>query len=262
VTGTLLQPTPYPKINASLNRLLQEVRAVLGDHFVGLYLHGSLAAGGFVPGRSDVDFVVAVQEPPTDSEFDALAEMHARLAADGLSWRAEGWSTHVEGSYIPLDGLRRHDPANMTFPALRVDGSFGRDDHGGEWMIQRHILREHGLVLAGPPPAELVDPVSADDLRRGTRGVLLEWWAPMDPDYVREPEYQAYAVLTMCRVLYTLENGEVVPKDTAARWAISILDPLWEEMIGWAMNWPNREPSDNLQETLAFIRFTVAKVTG
>jgi hypothetical protein len=39
--------------------LLTEVKAVLGDYFISLYLHGLLAGGGFNPGRSDIDFFVA-----------------------------------------------------------------------------------------------------------------------------------------------------------------------------------------------------------
>ena len=36
--------------------------------------------------------------------------------------------------------------------------------------------------------------------------------------------YQAYAILSMCRVLYTLEFGTVVSKPAAARWAQGTLD--------------------------------------
>ena len=40
-------PTPYPEVNAILNVLLADVRAILGDQFVGFYLYGSLASGDF-----------------------------------------------------------------------------------------------------------------------------------------------------------------------------------------------------------------------
>jgi hypothetical protein len=34
----------------------------------------------------------------------------------------------------------------------------------GYWVIHRHMLREHGVVLAGPPPHTLIDPVQPDEL--------------------------------------------------------------------------------------------------
>jgi len=39
-------PTPFPDLIAALARFLSEVQTVLGERFVGLYLHGSLAFTG------------------------------------------------------------------------------------------------------------------------------------------------------------------------------------------------------------------------
>jgi hypothetical protein len=36
--------TPYPEVTAPLEELLESIRAVLGDHFVGMVLDGSLTA--------------------------------------------------------------------------------------------------------------------------------------------------------------------------------------------------------------------------
>jgi predicted nucleotidyltransferase len=51
-------PTPYPDVNEVLLTLLDNVRAILGDYFTGMYLYGSLASGDFDPRRSDIDFLV------------------------------------------------------------------------------------------------------------------------------------------------------------------------------------------------------------
>jgi hypothetical protein len=39
-----MHPTPHPDINALLQELLENVRAILGSHFVGMYLEGSVAS--------------------------------------------------------------------------------------------------------------------------------------------------------------------------------------------------------------------------
>jgi hypothetical protein len=47
--------TPYQGINDLLGDWKESVKNVLGEKVVGLYLSGSLAYGGFVPERSDID---------------------------------------------------------------------------------------------------------------------------------------------------------------------------------------------------------------
>lgn len=227
--------TPYPDVNAALRLLLAGVREVLGPRLVGLYLSGSLASGGFEPLRSDVDFVAVTDDALPDEMLPALKAMHARVTASGLPWAAK-----LEGVYIPQRALRRYDPAQAWHPALRVDGSFDVDGLGSDWIIQLYTLREQGIALAGPGPQTLIDPVLPDDLRQAALATLREWWAPMLGDHarLRSREYQAYAALTMCRALYTLQFGAVGSKALAARWAQETLGGRWEALIEMALAWP------------------------
>src|SRR2546423_4926058 len=101
--------------------------------------------------------------------------------------------------------------------------------HDSDWIVQRYTLRERGITLAGPAPQSLIDPVSPDDLRRAMLDILHGWWALMldDPAPLRRRGYQSYTVLSLCRLLYTLEYGAVVSKPVAARWAQETLDARW-----------------------------------
>lgn len=247
-------PTPYADVNAVLHALLSDVQSVLGDYFVGMYIHGSLASGDFAPQRSDIDFIVVTADELPDEMLPALEAMHARITASGLTW-----ATKLEGSYIPKRALRRYDPAHAMHPALRVDGSFDIDGHGSDWVIQRHAIREQGIVVAGPALHTLIDPVPPNDVRRAALATLEEWWAPQldDPFRLRSREYQAYAILTMCRALYTLQHGTVATKTVAARWAQEALGEPWTALIEPALRWPNGAQPDVLIETLDFIRYTL-----
>ncbi len=255
-------PTPYPAINALLHVLLSDVRTVLEDHFVAMYVHGSVASGDFAPQRSDVDFVVVTADRLPDEMLPALEAMHARISASGLKW-----ATRLEGSYVPQQALRRYDPTRAHHPALRVDGSFAVDHHGIDWVIQCHVIREQGVVLAGPAPRILIDPIRPDELRRAALATLQEWWSPMlrDPARLHSSEYRAYAVLTMCRALYTLQHGTVAPKPVAARWAQEELGERWRATIERALAWPHGAQSDDvdeideMDETLGLIRYTIER---
>jgi hypothetical protein len=218
---------------------------VLGDQLVGLYLHGSVALDAFDPRHSDVDFLAATERELGREEVERLAALHIRLGE------------RLDGSYLPLDVFRRFDPARVMHPHIESRG--GRlfvDHHGGETVIHRHVLRECGVVLHGPPPRELIDPVTAADLRWGVRDILQNWWRPMlerPSDEFWEAPYRHYAVVTMCRVRFTLETAAVVSKPDAAQWALAHVDARWGDLISRAA----ARDECGYDETVAFVRSTL-----
>jgi len=236
-----------------LSDLLAGVRALLRERFVGLYLYGSLATGDFSPETSDVDFVVVTAFEPSDDDVAALAALHARLAAAG------GLATKLEGSYIGRDALRRYDPANARHPHLSHEAPFGLAEHGADWVIQRFVLREHGVVVAGEPPRALIDPISPAQLRAAVVGVLLDFWAGhgCSDAFLRPRAYQVFAVQTMCRALHTLEHGGVASKPVASRWALGALPRRFREAIARALAFPDGEQPDGLEESRALIRYAL-----
>ncbi len=256
-----LGPTHYPEINTVLDAVLAGAQSILGNQFVGMYLCGSLAAGDFDT-SSDIDFVVVTADAIADDVFAALEAMHASITASDSHW-----ATELEGSYIPQAALRHYDPSNARHPNLER----GRNErlkwefHGGDWVIHLHILRERGIILAGPPPQTLIDPISPDDLRSAVIATLREWWAPMLGDTLRLQNrgYQSYAVLTMCRILYTLKFGAVASKRVAARWAQETLGERWSSLVDRA--WVGRDHPDgpavaeDVNKTVDFIRYVVSR---
>ncbi len=241
---------PDAGLEQALADLLAGARAALGSDLVGLYLYGSLASGDFNPARSDIDFAAATRDELLAGAVNRLEKLHARLA-DGSHWTRK-----LEGAYVPLGTLRRHDPSASPCPAVN-ERRFYLASLGSDWIIQRHILREQGVVLAGPPPRELIDAVSPDEIRSAVREFLREWWAPMlgNPHRLRSREYQAYAVLTLCRALYTLQSGEIISKPAAARWGMSALGEKWRGVIQAALDWPQKDQADRFGETLELLRY-------
>jgi hypothetical protein len=256
------RPTKYPEINKILDSLLQSSSQILGNQLVGMYLYGSLSSGDFDLETSDIDFLVVTTSTLPDKTIAELEAMHHRIWNSGLKLAGK-----LEGSYIPKREIKRHDPRNGPCPTVN-EGRFYLDRPGSDWIIQRHIVREQGVILAGPDPKTLIDPVSAADLRRAVKGVLYEWWFPMleDPTWLREhgSEYHAYAILTMCRALYTLENGAIVSKLAAAHWVQGKLGDEWSKVIDQAIiaQKPGAGHSDLYRYALQLIRITKELVTA
>lgn len=258
-TEHLSDPTPYPDVNALVLELLRQARDVLGPRFVGMYLEGSLAGGDF-DADSDIDFVVVTDEEVSADRFAALRAMHERIAALDTPWAIQ-----LEGSYISRAALRRHGPEPLTHPNIeRGQGErLKMARHDEDWIIHRHNLREGGITLAGPPPDTLVDPISPDDLRRAAFAVLDGWWATMveDATPLCRRGYQSYAVLSLCRILYTLRHGSVASKREAAQWARDTLDERWAPLVDRA--WEGRSvpgsaaPPEDVRETQGFIGYAL-----
>jgi predicted nucleotidyltransferase len=249
-----ISPTPYYDVNEILNLLLATVKEILQDQFVGMYLYGSLSSGDFNPETSDIDFLFVTTDSLSEETISKLEAMHQQIWVMGLKRAAK-----LEGAYVPKEIIRHHDPTAAPCPTVN-EGRYYLDGLGSDWIIQRHIVREYGVVIAGPDPKTLIDFVSPNDIRGAVIGTLHEWWFPMlaDPAWLRDHEsgYRAFAVITMCRVLHALEHGAIVSKPKAVEWSRTRVDEPRKQLIDNAIAVSHHEDLDvPLAETLDFIRF-------
>ena len=217
---------------------------------MGLYLYGSLSLGDFDLASSDIDFLAVTTEDLSAEAFEHLGEMHVAIAASGLPF-----VNRLEGSYIPQKALRRYDPNNACHPTIGVDWPFQMGVHKRNWIIERSIVREYGVVVWGPLPQTLIDPVPFQELQRAVCEHLQNFWQSQldEPEWLRPRDYQAFAVLTLCRALYTLHHGTISSKPQAAIWSQKMY-PQWKPIIERALLWRSQHEKDDLTETLAFLR--------
>jgi predicted nucleotidyltransferase len=254
-----ISPTPHPDVNEILNLLFSNVKGVLQDQFVGMYLFGSLANGDFDQ-HSDIDVLFVTEAEIQDDIFSSLQAMHARLANVDSPW-----ATQLEVSYIPQKALRRFDTADKLHPHLDRGSreSLHWMAHESDWIIQRHILRERGIILEGPAPQSLIDPISATALQKAVVDVLPFWAGPIleDPLQIGSRGYQSFVVLSLCRMLYTLQCGTIISKRAAADWAQDALSKQWTPLI--TRSWLGRQNAgtdaqpEDVDGTLNLIRYTM-----
>lgn len=257
-------PTPYPELDDVLRDLVAGVRETLGDNFSGAYLQGSFAVGD-ADEHSDVDFIVATHDELADVEVDALQAMHKRLYA-----LESAWAQHLEGSYLPKNELRHVDESRSAYWYLDNGASeLVRDSHCNTAVV-RWTLREHGVVLAGPDPKSLVEPVSPEQLRKEVKRDLPGWaeWAPEPTKAGGMSRWkQPYLVVNSCRMLCTLETGRITSKREAGEWAIHELDLEWAGLIQqalddrpdpWARVYEPAQPQV-AERTLAFVDYVMRR---
>ncbi len=255
--------TSFVDLNRLLSELVDGVRNALGRNFCGAYLQGSFAVGD-ADEHSDVDFIVVTNDEVTPEQRAKLQALHQRLYA-----LPTPWAQHLEGSYVPRRILRMPDPERR--PLLYLDNGateFTLDNHDNTAVV-RWSLRERGVVLAGPEPRELIDPISPDELREDVRWALNEWAAWLRSLDSISRRGLAVAVLSHCRILHTLATGVVSSKRVAGEWALREFDPEWASLIRWSLDdrpdpWAKvREQADPelVRRTLAFIDYAAQWAT-
>lgn len=252
------QYTPYSDVNEVLHILLTEVQETLGDQFIGMYLYGSLSSGNFEPSSSDIDFLVVTADMLDEKTIADLESMHLRIWNTGMKRTLK-----LEGSYLPQKHLPRYEKSGNAYPTIN-EGKFYLGPHDSDWIIQRHIIREEGIPLAGPDPKSLIEPVSSQDIRSAAMCFLNSWWFPMLEELPwlekRGREYHAYAILSMCRSLHALEHGAIVSKPEAAKWAQREFEGRWQTAIKQALAMQTGKGEfDLFDEAVAFIQFTKVK---
>jgi Aminoglycoside adenylyltransferase, C-terminal domain len=250
-------PTDFRDLNELLEELVARVESILEDNFDGAYLTGSFALGAGDL-HSDCDFLVVTLGNVTTKQERALRELH-----DQIPTRPGHWPHDLEGAYAPKPDLETLAALDRQW--LYVDRGW-REMH---WSTHcntedvRWTLRERGITLTGPDPRGFVCEVPPDMLRAKMRQLIdnflpeLFSWTSFDLAWT-----QRYAVTNICRMLYTLETGEVTSKRAGLEWAKQNLSPAWhgllqqvldDRALGWDPNDLPREGS--VQATIALLEY-------
>ena len=254
--------TAYDDVNQAIAALLGAMRGVLGPNLVGAYLYGSLANGGFTPGISDIDILAPTLGEPGADVFEALERMHATFARQHPEW-----DDRIEVQYLPVEALRTFKTAVSRMAALSPGEPFHWKEAGRDWTANWYDVRENGIVLAGPPAAELIPPIASEEFVDAVREYASEWPGRL----ARWPALRgshAYVVLTMCRALYTCTLGLPVSKQDGAAWATEQF-PEWKGLIQRAREWRitpavHRQPLSNSEcdETARFAGLVLDQLGG
>jgi streptomycin 3"-adenylyltransferase len=200
---------------------------VVRQDLVGCYLHGSSVLGGLRP-ASDVDILAVSRRSLDDRQRQTLVralmaisgspvfarpiELTVVVQSEVRPWRWPPTGDFLYGEWLRGDYEAGVIPAPEPMPDLAL-------------AVAITLLGDRSL--AGPPPAEVLDPVPTRDLRRaGVAGIpaLLED-LPGDTRNV---------VLTLARIWSTLATGTIRSKDAAAAWALPHLAPRFRPVLDHA----------------------------
>lgn len=218
-------PSVQPLIDAYLCALKP-----LRSHFYGIYICGSIALGGFEELDSDIDIVALTHKEWTAPALEQLNALHTRLIGSHPLGR------RLEVLYIPLHNLGKCDKEIGPYPVI-IHGEFSPAGYGRLNDITWWTIKNKGIRLLGPESSSLPFEVMWLNVLETMHDNLHGFW----PRKIRRPylflpdDPFVFAVATHCRILTTIEEGEIITKSAAlkrwrdrlpARWC-PLIDEAW-----------------------------------
>lgn len=144
-----------PDVDRYLGELVRRLTDLLKDELQGAYAIGSLALGGFVPGRSDIDVVAVARDEVSLESRQAIADA---LTHPALECPSRG----LEFVLYARDRVATPSPdaafsINLnTGPGMDFSLSMDPGSEPAHWfVVDRSIARSDGVRLAGPAAGEM-----------------------------------------------------------------------------------------------------------
>ena len=201
-----------------------------------------------------------VDRAPSGDEERALRDLHEEIPG----WPGY-WARNLEGSYAPRGDLETL--AALGRPWLFVDRGTREMEWSSHCNVEevRWVLANRPHALVGPDPRELCCEVPAPVLQAAMRTKIqnllddVRSWAPFDIIWT-----QRYVVETACRMLYTLEHGEVITKPGALDWAAEALPAEWRDLVRQVradrlVQWDAPPPPGAIERAVAFVEYVQAR---
>ncbi|MFI7542335.1 aminoglycoside adenylyltransferase domain-containing protein [Actinoplanes sp. NPDC049599] len=227
---------------------------ITGGALRSVVLHGSLAAGGFRPGRSDIDVLAVVAGGLADDQAAALERAVRQADLGG----AAGLDVHVVTAEVA--GAPTRQPAlelhvgRSAGPAAECEVE-RRTPAAPDLLTELSMARAHGIALRGADSREVIAPVpDAWVVDRGRHWLLT--WRSLTGD----TRHAAFMVLTACRIWRFAVEHVHCAKAQAAAWALD-RDPSLSA-VRQALQQYEHEPASPIDErALADLLDTVLDAT-
>lgn len=200
-----------PRLRLAINTMAVSIYNILESVQPSIYLYGSVTAEDFRPGWSDIDLLVLTQEPITETQADLLLTLRQQLAQrdpDTPYYRA------FEGGMLDLGSFLTNESTRVVYWGTTGERIKERHDFSA---FDRASLLQNGQLLLGkdvrrhfemPEYPEIATAVISHALSirqhgKGARSLYAYGW-----------------LLDIARCMYTLVNGRLTTKTTAAQWAL------------------------------------------
>lgn len=224
-----------------LNHYVLLLQEQLPDKLHGIYLYGSVAQGFYEGKQSDIDFITVFTAELSDSELSQLLQVHQSL---------EGYyplAATMDGVYIALAQVGKNNQQLDKYPYYAT-GSFCRAGHHDINPITWWSL---GAPLYGPPLK--VDVIWSEILMATQNNLRGYWQRKIEAisHTIATDDNIEWMVLTLCRIVATLETQMYTSKTKGGEYALAALPAHWHDIVREALRIRDRRPELSLYHSVA-----------
>ena len=189
------------------------LEVILDENLHGIYMHGASVFPDSGP-IQDIDCHVILKGPLRSRDKDAIHQLQRDLLE-----RFPPLGGELDAYFILYeDAVKTHPPAHRLQHAMRDEA----------WALHcGHIRSGRYITLYGPHPKDIFPAPSWDDI-----SAALEHEVAFIEQNLQYPDY---CVLNMCRIMFSVqERNVVVSKFSSGKWARARF-PQWQPLIDAAL---------------------------
>ena len=217
-----------PQTDTLIKEFVKQSKEILQDNLVGIYLHGSAAMGCFNPQKSDIDLIIVVSRPMSDSVKRAYMDM-------AVGYNAQGPAKGIEMSIVLREKCNPFiypTPFELHFSMghlgwYRADpDDYIRKMNGTDKDLAAHfmIIHKRGKCLYGAPIEEVFAEIPGCNY-------MDSLWYDIEGAVEEISENTMYLTLNLARVLAYTKEGLVLSKKEGGEWAIRSLPAEYHPLI-------------------------------
>lgn len=208
------------------------IESILGRELMAIHLYGSAMDGGLKP-LSDIDLLVTVRSLLRDEQRHTLMQKLLAISAwpgtseiyRALEVTVVVWSQIVPWQFPPMRELQfgewlRDEIANGEYEPAQPDPDLA---------ILLTKARQNSLPLRGEAASTLFEAVPERDLQHTFRQTLALWNRADDLE-----GDERHILLTVARIGYSVETGQIASKDEAAAWLLPQLPEAHAKLLAEA----------------------------
>lgn len=235
------------KCKEVLYKISNEYQSILGNNLVGIYVHGSLAFGCFNPNKSDIDFIVVVDNPPTIEEKEDLIKTLLNLTS-------EAPTKGFEMSVVLLEYCKYFiypTPFELHFSIAHLQRckdnlkEYCMSMKGTDKDLAAHftVIKKVGYSIYG----DRIEEVFGEVPKENNLDSIINDVENATEDIVENP---IYIILNLCRVLAYKNDGLVLSKEQGGLWGVENLPKQYQLLSSRALNNYKSEIEENFDKEL------------
>ncbi len=211
-----------------INDFTNMCKDIFSDDLTGVYLHGSLAMGCFNPNKSDIDFIVVIENDMTEKQkidfMNSVVELNQQAPPKGIEVsivKKEYCNPFVYPTSFELHFSIAHLQWFKNNLYEYIEKMNGTDkDLAAHFMI----IHQYGIVLYGKEITEVFGKVQEEyyidsiweDVKNAKEDILVN---------------PVYVILNLCRVTAFLKERLCLSKLEGGKWAVRNVNQKYKRLI-------------------------------